>query len=606
MRIKAHRQGGYESGGLTLDGGKMVGPLTLFRNPLEGLEAVTKQYVDALGPRLGPRLDAASITTGILPDRLLAAWQGDVTTDVGGRVTTIGGVVTPGEYTAVDVSDQGRVVGGSGMSAEDVPGLDWSKFTKGMPSDSTGYGILDGISTKGDVLEGYLILEDNPVLDEEISSKTHTDGLFPIVEVDRLKIGDIIQKATGVTPTNFLQCNGGAVDKELYAGLYAVIGDRFNIGGNSIGTKSGGGKPWKLQYGINTVGDSLGAWTTATSLPGGLYYSQAIVTSNRVYLLGGRISGTGYVSTVYTAPINEDGTLGAWTTDTSLPGVLSESQAIVTSSRVYLLGGRVNNGSGVSTVRTAPINEDGTLGAWATGTSLPGALAYSQAIVTSNRVYLLGGLSSGWTSTIYTAPINEDGTLGAWTTAPNSLPIALIESQAIVTSNRVYLLGGRISGSTLSTIYTAPINEDGTLGTWTTATNSLPGVLYASQAIVTSNRVYLLGGQSGSAISTVYTAPINEDGTLGTWTTGTSLPGVLSHSQAIVTSSRVYLLGGAGSDNNLPLTTVYTATFSGGKNDYSECYGGTTNHETISVNEFRLPNYSLEERVDFKHYIKYS
>ena len=46
------------------------------------------------------------------------------------------------------------------------------------------------------------------------------------------------------------------------------------------------------------------------------------------------------------------------------------------------------------------------------------------------------------------------------------------------------------------------------------------------------------------AVSTVYTAPINADGTLGTWTTGTSLPSVLCSSQAIVTKNRVYLLGG--------------------------------------------------------------
>ena len=68
----------------------------------------------------------------------------------------------------------------------------------------------------------------------------------------------------------------------------------------------------------------------------------------------------------------------------------------------------------------------------------------------------------------------------------------------------MYLLGGHTGGAAVSTVYTAPINEDGTLGTWTTAT-SLPVALHASQAIVTNSRVYLLGGD---AVSTVYTAPI--------------------------------------------------------------------------------------------------
>jgi len=51
--------------------------------------------------------------------------------------------------------------------------------------------------------------------------------------------------------------------------------------------------------------------------------------------------------------------------------------------------------------------------------------------------------------------------------------------------------------------------------------------LAESQAIVTNSRVYLLGGYNGAAVATVYTAPINSDGTLGTWTTGTSLPSAI-------------------------------------------------------------------------------
>ena len=185
-----------------------------------------------------------------------------------------------------------------------------------------------------------------------------------------------------------------------------------------------------------------------------LYESQAIVTSNRVYLLGGS-NGPGYLSTVYTAPINSDGTLGIWTTSTNLPGVLRSSQAIVTNNRVYLLGG-LTTSVVVSTVYTAPINSDGTLGTWTTSTSLPGTISYGQVIVTNNRVYLLGGINNTATlSTVYTAPINSDGTLGTWTTG-TSLPGPLQNSQAIVTNNRVYLLGG-VNGTAVSTVYTASI-----------------------------------------------------------------------------------------------------------------------------------------------------
>ena len=61
------------------------------------------------------------------------------------------------------------------------------------------------------------------------------------------------------------------------------------------------GKPWKQQYDFNTAGAvNITGWTTGTSLPGVLSHSQAIVTNSRVYLLGGMT--TAAVNTVYTAP----------------------------------------------------------------------------------------------------------------------------------------------------------------------------------------------------------------------------------------------------------------------------------------------------------------
>ena len=350
----------------------------------------------------------------------------------------------------------------------------------------------------------------------------------------------------------------------------------------------------------STPDGTLGAWTTSTSLPSAVAYSQAIVTKNRVYLLGG-VNST-YSSAVYTAPINLDGTLGAWTTSTSLPGTVGYSQAIVTKNRVYLLGGYINGSVSSSTVYTAPINLDGTLGAWTTSTSsLPGTVDGSQAIVTKNRVYLLGGhTGSAPSSTVYTAPINDDGTLGAWTTS-TPLPGTVTYSQAIVTKTQVYLLGGRINGASSSTVYTAPINLDGTLGAWTTST-SLPGTVYYSQAIVTKNRVYLLGGIINNASSsTVYTAPINLDGTLGTWTTSTSLPGTVYASQAVVTKNRVYLLGGYTSNGSS--STVYTAPITGGLNDYSPYYDGT--YTVTPTENFNLPDLTLSDKPGTYSYIKY-
>lgn len=588
MRVNMGREGNASSS-LSANGGAMLGPLILANAPSQPLEAATKYYVDTVFANL----NANNVLDGVLPISALPSFTGDATSNQGSNSFTLANLgVTPGNYAKVIVDAKGRVTGNDVLSGSDIPNFNWDKVT-GEPDTLAGYGITDALSSAGGTLVGNLTVP-NPVQSMSIINKQYADAAL---SNNSASVGDLIRKSYSTTPVGFLRCNGGIVDKTTYADLYAVIGDNF-----SVNSMAGSGQPWRLQYQINeTQSGDITGWTTGTALPGALGISQAIVTKNRVYLLGGKTS-TAYVSTVYTAPINTDGTLGAWTTGTSLPAILGYSKALVTKNRVYLLGG-YNGTAYLTTVYTAPINSDGTLGTWTTGTSLPVIKSGSEAIITKDRIYLFGGNNGvDFLSSVHTAPINADGTLGTWTTS-TSLPEALSISQSIVTKNRVYLCGGGFSSSVYtSTVYTAPINVDGTLGAWSNSA-SLPNVLSNSQAIVTKNRVYLLGGtiNGNNGLSTVYTAPINVDGTLGTWATGTSLPGALGWSQAIVVKNRVYLLGGY---NGAYSSIVYTAPINSSIQDYSPYYDGSI----VAIDQttlFALPDFTGKEKNGASFYIKY-
>ena len=323
-------------------------------------------------------------------------------------------------------------------------------------------------------------------------------------------------------------------------------------------------RPWRQQWLTNEEqsGDISG-WTLDTSLPGALQSSQAIITKNRVYLLGGNLT-----STVYTAAIDESGVIGVWTTGTALPTGIGESQAVVTRNRVYLLGGYFTGNHYLSTIYSAPINIDGTLGSWTTAGNIPAAFGQSQVVVTENRVYLFGGYTGGFLSTVYTASINSSGIIGTWSAA-TSLPGIFSGGQAFFTGSRIYLVGGWSSGGNVETVYTAPVDSAGFVGAWTTGT-SLPNGLGFSQVVVTKGTVYLLGGVKPGGIYTTDTlkATINIDGTIGAWSNGPVLAAGRHKSQAVVTSSRVYLLGGGiGSGAQ---ATVQHAPFAGGLNDYMD------------------------------------
>ena len=570
MKIDVIRSGGQSQGGLDQSGGTLSGPLMLSRNPQLPLEAATKAYIDAELQTL----NASNFTTGTLAIARLPVFSGDVSNEAGSNTINLSNSgVTAAEYGKIVVNEKGRVTNGTVLAGSDIPNIGFDKIISDKPSTLNGYGITDGVPVSGVLMTGALNLSSNPSTSENLVTKQYVDGM--VNSLSSAKTGDIVRKSYSTTPVGFLKCNGAEVDKTTYADLYAIVGETNNSY-NVIGS----GKPWCKQYEFNNSQSvDVGPWSTGTALPVNLMYHSAFVTKNRVYLCGG-YSGTTIVSTVYTAVINIDGTLGAWTTSTSLPGVVGYAQAIVTKNRVYLLGGS-NDTVYLSTVYTAPINVDGTLGAWTTSASLPGTLSGSQAILTKKYVYMLGGSAVQGTavSTVYRAPINSDGTLGTWTT-DTSLPGALGYSQAITTKNRIYLLGGWSGGSAVSTVYTAPINSDGTLGTWATGT-SIPNTVTFSQSVVTKNRVYLLGGINISSVylSTVYTAPINDDGTLGTWTTGTALPGILGHSQTIVTKNKIYMIGGY---NSATTSIVYVANFSGGMNDYSVYFNEDTTNYMMS------------------------
>ena len=399
-------------------------------------------------------------------------------------------------------------------------------------------------------------------------------------------IGGINETSSGVTTvyTALINASDGTISSwtsvsplptPLSSGRSIVVNDRVHIISGAHGMHDL--DLTSRVYSVPLTRIDAGSWAVSTSLPVARMFGQAIVTNNRVYLLGGS-NGNSYVNTVYTAPVNSDGTLGSWSSAAPLPVALGHSQAVITKNRVYLIGGRTNSGV-ISTVYTAPINPDGTIGAWATApTSLPGPLGHSQAVVTTNRVFMLGGQASGPspTNVVYTALIAEDGTIGEWTTAVGTLYNSLQNSQAIVTKDRIYLIGGRVSSSpafgSTSQWFTAPINPNGLIGAWSDG-GSIGLKIENACAIVNSNRVYVLGGSSDSdaASRVIKTTSIHANGNIVAWTdTPTLMPAAIREGHIVITNGKLHIIGGRGRGAYERSYAILTTDFSGGYNNYTD------------------------------------
>jgi len=150
----------------------------------------------------------------------------------------------------------------------------------------------------------------------------------------------------------------------------------------------------------------------------------------------------------------------------------------------------------------------------------------------------MGGYNNsngGAQSTVYYAPLNANGSVGTWTST-TALPQSLYDATSVVYNGYIYEMGGAYQ----STVYYAPLNSNGSVGTWT-STTALPQTLAQATSVVYNGYVYELGGYNGTiAQSTVYYAPLNANGSVGTWTSTTALPQYLNSATSVVYNGYVY------------------------------------------------------------------
>ena len=369
------------------------------------------------------------------------------------------------------------------------------------------------------------------------------------------------------------QSAGGAAGNTAAGGTAGGSLSGGTGGGNSS-SSCGGGGGGSGYYGGGGGGDSSagcsGGGGGSALVPSGGSTTSGVESGNGSVTIS--YSGIAATATVYYAPINSNGTLGAWTATTSLPTATYAATSVIYNGYVYEIGGLNISSSAITTVDYAPINANGTLGAWTATTSLPSATYTATSIAYNGYVYELGGQTTAVTATVDYAPINSNGTLGAWT-ATTSLPSATWGATSVVYNNYLYEIGG---SSSIATVDYAPINSNGTIGAWT-ATTSLPTGTEVATSVAINGYVYEIGGAitSGSAYTaTVDYAPINANGTLGSWTATTSLPSATDWATSVVYNSYLYEIGGAISGS--PTATVDVAQINNGGPGTTSAWAATT------------------------------
>jgi hypothetical protein len=319
-------------------------------------------------------------------------------------------------------------------------------------------------------------------------------------------------------------------------------------------SNSGEPQSWGITADLGTPRDNAGA----------------VAYNGYVYDVGGD-DGSSMLTSVAYSKINNDGTLGTWsTTGTSVPA-RGYSSVVQANGYIYIMGGSsVQSNTDVkSEVYYAKINSDGTVGTFNTTSALPAARKSGAGVTLNGYIYYIGGSSSSTVTptsaaNVYYAKLNADGTVGTWAAVSNGaggLPAARHYIRAVTANGFIYAIAGANGSTSIaqnSIYYVRPAsNGDITAAFTTEATNVFPSARYNGHVYTANNYVYYAAGGDGANFDNVYYSYLNSNGSLGTWTqqnTANDLPAARQTSSFTQANGYFYLIGGF---NGTTQTTSY-------------------------------------------------
>jgi hypothetical protein len=159
-------------------------------------------------------------------------------------------------------------------------------------------------------------------------------------------------------------------------------------------------------------------------------------------------------------------------------------------------------------------------------------------------LYELGGFNvAGTFANVDRAPINPDGSVGTWA-AQAAMPYALGGFTGGAVGNVLVIAGGDTGKVIGDTSYSAVIQDDGSITAWQTWGTIGHPRMHAGSFIL-GNTIYVLGGfQDPSVWSDSVKATVQPDGTVSAWTPAGQLPGPRSHFSVSRVGNYIYMAGG--------------------------------------------------------------
>jgi hypothetical protein len=168
-------------------------------------------------------------------------------------------------------------------------------------------------------------------------------------------------------------------------------------------------------------------------------------------------------------------------------------------------------------------------------------------IAANGALYAVGG--NGAADDVEVSKVAPDGGLGPWATTTR-LPMGLDMFGLAAAGGYLYVAGGRASSlPEVASVFSAPVQPDAGLGSWSALT-PLPSPRSFAQAFALDGHLVVIGGDVGANTSVVH-APLLDAGLIGAWTAMPDLAGGSRWGEAAAEENGAIVIAGGSVDGTI-------------------------------------------------------
>ncbi len=188
-----------------------------------------------------------------------------------------------------------------------------------------------------------------------------------------------------------------------------------------------------------TVSPVPDSWGKAAPLLEAVGEQAVAQLDGKIYLIGGKLEGKGYVATVQVYDVATD----TWEWGTPLPVAINHNVAVAVNGKIYSIGGQTPTPKAGGAPTDVTFEYDPSTRQWRTRAPLPSRRTAGAIAVVNDKIYVVGGRTPPHGEADYDDFAVYDPATDTWTRLPH-LPTRRHHLNAVTIDGKIYVAGGTL------------------------------------------------------------------------------------------------------------------------------------------------------------------